>query len=78
MEDDEREKMNVKVASKIRLNLLDEVIHNVIDKESIHIDEIGKKLINKLYVKVQLYGLQMNENANLLEYMNLTWLSLNY
>jgi hypothetical protein len=31
---------------------------------------MGKNLMNKLYVKKQLYGLQMEENTNLLEHLN--------
>jgi hypothetical protein len=31
---------------------------------------MAKNLKNKLYVKKQLYGLQMEENTNLLKYLN--------
>ena len=77
MENDVWEEMDAKAASAIRLNLSDEVIHNVIDVEKV--ESIWKKLeslymtknlTNKLYVKKQLYGLQMKENTNLLEHLN--------
>jgi len=69
--------LDAKAASSIRLNLGDEVIHNVLDSETA--EAIWKKLeglymrknlTNKLYVKKQLYGLQMKEGTNLLEHLN--------
>ena len=77
MENDVWEEMDEKAASAIRLNLLDEVIHNVIDEEKV--ESIWRKLeslymvknlMNKLYVKKQLYGLQMEESTDLLEHLN--------
>jgi hypothetical protein len=77
MDNDVWEEMDAKAASAIHLNLLDEVIHNVIDEdnaksiwqklESLY---MAKNLTNKLYVKKQLYGLQMEENIDLLEHLN--------
>jgi hypothetical protein len=77
MDNDVWEEMDAKAASAIHLNLLDEVIHNVIDEdnaksiwqklESLY---MAKNLTNKLYVKKQLYGLQMEENTDLLEHLN--------
>ena len=55
--------MDAKAACAICINLLDEVIHNVIDVEKV--ESIWKKLeslymvknlTNKLYVKKQLHG----------------------
>jgi len=69
--------MDVKAVSAILLNLLDEVIHNVINgkkAESIlHKLEsryITKNLTNKLYMKKHLYDLQMEENIDQLEHLN--------
>lgn len=77
MTDTEWEEMDEKAASAIRLNLSDEVIHNVLNAdtaeaiwkklESLY---MGKNMTNKLYVKKQLYGLQMQEGADLLEHFN--------
>jgi hypothetical protein len=74
MENDVWEEMDAKAASAIRLNLSNEVIHNVIDEakaeliwqklESLY---MVKNLTNKLYVKKQLYGLQMEENYRSVE-----------
>jgi hypothetical protein len=69
--------MDMKVASAIRLNLSNKVIYNVIDVEKV--ESIWKKLeslymaknlTNKMYVKKQLYGLQIEENTDLLEHLN--------
>jgi hypothetical protein len=77
MDDDDWEEMDAKAASAIRLNLSDEVIHNVIDEEKAKVIwqkleslYMAKNLTNKLYVKKQLYGLQMEENTDLLEHLN--------
>ena len=66
-----------KAASDIRLNLGDEVIHNILEaktaKEVWEILEglyMRKNLTNKLYVKKQLYILHMKEGSDLLEYLN--------
>ena len=77
MENDVWEEIDVKATSVIPLNLSDEVIHNVIDEEKV--ESIWQKLkslymvknlTNKLYVKKQLYGLQIEENTDLLENLN--------
>lgn len=69
--------MVVKATSMIHLNLSDGVIHYVIDKdnpksiwhklESLY---LTKNITNKLYVKKQLYILQMVKNTYLLEHLN--------
>ena len=77
MKSDVWEEMDAKAASVIRLNLSDEVIHNMIDEEmtesiwqKLESLYMAKNLTNKLYVKKQLYGLQMEENTDLLEHLN--------
>lgn len=67
--------MNVKAGNAVCLNLSDEVINNVIGEEKA--EKIWRKL-ESLYmtkdltnhVKKQLYGLQMEENIDLLEHVN--------
>lgn len=77
MKEADWDELDAKAASSIRLNLGDDVIHNVLDSETA--EAIWKKLeglymrknlTNKLYVKKQLYGLQMKEGTNLLEHLN--------
>ena len=68
MKDEEWVEMDEKAASAIRLNLGDEVIHNILEAkiakevwkklEGLY---IRKNLTNKLYVKKQLYSLHMKE-----------------
>ena len=60
--------MDEKAASAIRLNLSNEVIHNILEaKTSKEVWEkleglyMRKNLTNKLYVKKQLYSLHMKE-----------------
>jgi hypothetical protein len=69
--------MDAKTANVICLNLLDGVIYNVIDEEKwetiLHKLEclyMAKNLMNKLYVKKQLYGLKMEKNIDLLKHLN--------
>ena len=65
--------MDEKAASAIRLNLGDEVIHNMLEAKTTK--EVSKKLeglymrknlTNKLYMKKQLYCLHMKEGSDLL------------
>ena len=67
----------MKADSTIHLNLSNEIIHNVIDEEKaesiwkkLESLYMAKNLTNKLYVKKQLYGLQMEENTDLLKHLN--------
>ena len=69
--------MDEKETSIIRLNLGDEVIHNILEaKTTKEIWEkleglyMRKNLTNKLYVKKQLYSLHMKEGSDLLEHFN--------
>ena len=69
--------MDEKVASAIRLNLGDEVIHNILEAKTakevwIKLEGLymWKNLMNKLYVKKQLYSLHMKEGSELLEHLN--------
>ena len=78
MKDIEWVEMDEKAASAIRLNLGDEVIHNIlVAKTSKEVWEkleglyMGKDLANKLYVKKQLYSLHMREGSDLLEHPNM-------
>ena len=78
MKDVEWVEMDEKAASAIRLNLGDEVIHNIlVAKTSKEVWEkleglyMGKDLANKLYVKKQLYSLHMREGSDLLEHPNM-------
>ena len=78
MKDIEWVEMDEKAASAIRLNLCDEVIHNIlVAKTSKEVWEkleglyMGKDLANKLYVKKQLYSLHMREGSDLLEHPNM-------
>jgi len=66
-----------KAASAIRLNLGDEVIHNILEAkttkevwEKLEGLYMRKNLTNKLYMKKQLYSLHMKEGSNLLEHLN--------
>ena len=69
--------MDEKAANAIRLNLGDEVIHNI--QEAKTANEVWEKLeglymrknlTNKLYLKKQLYSLHMKEGFDLLEHLN--------
>ena len=78
MKDIEWVEMDEKAASAIRLNLGDEVIHNIlVAKTSKEVWEkleglyMRKDLANKLYVKKQLYSLHMREGSDLLEHPNM-------
>ena len=78
MKDVEWVEMDKKAASAIRLNLGDEVIHNIlVAKTSKEVWEkleglyMRKDLANKLYVKKQLYSLHMREGSDLLEHPNM-------
>ena len=62
------DEMDEKETSTIRLNLGDEVIHNILEAkttnevwEKLEGLYMRKNLINKLYVKKQLYSLHMKE-----------------
>ena len=78
MKDVEWVEMDEKAASAIRLNLGDEIIHNIlVAKTSKEVWEkleglyMRKDLANKLYVKKQLYSLHMREGSDLLEHPNM-------
>ena len=78
MKDVEWVEMDEKAASAIRLNLGDEVIHNILEAktakevwEKLEGLYMRKNLMNKLYVKKQLYSLHMKEGSNLLEHLNM-------
>ena len=69
--------MDIKAANTIQLSLVDEVMYNVIDEETVtglwsRLETLYmmKSLSNKLYLKKQLYGLRMNERTTVLEYLN--------
>ena len=77
MKDVEWVEMDEKATSAIHLNLGDEVIHNILEAKTAK--EVWKKLeglymrknlMNKLYVKKQLYSLHMKEGSELLEHLN--------
>ena len=77
MKDVEWVEMDEKAASAIRLNLGDEVIHNI--QEAKTVKEVWKKLeglymrknlTNKLYLKKQVYSLHMKEGSDMLEHLN--------
>ena len=77
MSDKNWEKMDDKAASAIRLNLGDEVIHNILEaKTAKQIWKnlkglyMRKNLTNKLYVKKQIYSLQMKDGSDHLEHLN--------
>ena len=77
MKDVEWVEMDEKTASAIHLNLGDEVIHNILEAKTImEVWEkleglyMRKNLMNKLYVKKQLYSLHMKEGSELLEHLN--------
>ena len=69
--------MDEKETSTIRLNLGDEVIHNILEAktakevwEKLEGLYMRKNLTNKLYLKKQLYSLHMKEGSDLLEHLN--------
>ena len=69
--------MDEKAACAIRLNLGDEVIHNILEAktakevwEKLEDLYMRKNLTNKLYVKKQLYSLHLKEGFDLLEHLN--------
>jgi len=71
------EEINLKTASTIQLCLTDEVMHNVMDEETVtglwsklETLYMTKSLSNKLYLKNQLYRLRMNEGTAVLEHLN--------
>jgi hypothetical protein len=77
MSDENWEEMDEKAANAIRLNLGDEVIHNILEAKTA--EQIWKKLeglymrknlTNKLYVKKQIYSLQTKDDSDLLEHLN--------
>lgn len=78
MSNEDWEELELKTASTIRLCLADEVIYNVINEEStpklwMELESlyIKKSLMNKLFMKKQLYILRMVEGTNMLEHLNL-------
>jgi len=71
------EEMDLKAASTIQLCLVDKVMYNVIDEETVtglwsRLETLymTKSLSNKLYLKKQLYGLRMKEGTVVLEHLN--------
>ena len=69
--------MDEEAAGAIRLNLGDEVIHNILAAKTVkEVWEkleglyIRKNLTIKLYVKKQLYSLHMKEGLDMLEHLN--------
>ena len=77
MKDVEWVEMDEKAASAIRLNLGDEVIHNIQEAktakevwEKLEGLYMRKNLTNKLYLKKQLYSLHMKEGSDMLEHLN--------
>jgi len=69
--------MDLKAASTIQLYLADEVMYDVMDKETttrlcsrLETLYITKSLSNKLYLKKQLYVLHMKEGTTVLEHLN--------
>ena len=77
MKDVEWVEMDEKAASAIRLNLGDEVIHNIQEAktakevwEKLEGLYMRKNLTNKLYEKKQLYSLHMKGGLDLLEHLN--------
>ncbi len=62
-----------KATSAIHLNLSDEVIHNILEAQAaeqiwkkLKVIYMRKNLTNKLYVKKQLYSLQIKDDPHLL------------
>ena len=69
--------MNLKAASTIQLCLADDVMYNVMDKETVtglwsRLETLYmmKSLSNKLYLKKQLYELHMKEGTTVFKYLN--------
>ena len=68
--------MDEEAAGAIRLNLGDEVIHNILAAKTVKevwekLESIymRKNLTNKLYAKKQLYSLHIKEGSDLLEHL---------
>ena len=77
MKDEEWVEIDEKATSIIRLNLGDEVIHNILKAktakevwEKLEGLYMRKNLMNKLYVKKQLYSLHMKDSSDLLKHLN--------
>ena len=77
MKGEEWIEMDEKAASTIRLNLGDEIIHNILEVkttkevwEKLEGHYMRKNLTIKLYVKKQLYSLHMKEGSDMLEHLN--------
>jgi len=77
MEDDERNDIDFCAKATIILCLLDEVLYNVMNEEitfdlccRLEILYIMKSLSNKLFMKKQLYSLQMKKGSPILQYHN--------
>jgi len=70
--------LDERAASTIRLHLSDDVVNNIIDEETVRYiwtrlesQYISKTLTNKLYLKKQLYTLDMRECTNSLSHLNM-------
>ena len=77
MKDEEWVEIDEKATSIIRLSLGDEVIHNIPEAktakevwEKLEGLYMRKNLMNKLYVKKQLYSLHMKDSSDLLKHLN--------
>ena len=77
MDPEDWEEMKIKAAGTIRLCLSDQVLYHVIDLESpneiwgkLEAQFLDKTAPNKLYLKQELYGLKMQEGADLTEHVN--------
>lgn len=75
--DEDWVEMEERAVSAIRLNLSDEVLQYVVDLKSalqvwakLESIYMTKSLTNKLFLKKQLYSLQMEEGSDLLEHIN--------
>ena len=76
MIDENWEEIDEKAASAIRLNLGDEVIHNILEAKTV--EQIWKKLeglymrknLTNKYMRKQIYNFQMKNSSDLLEHLN--------
>ena len=77
MDPEDWAEMQIKAAGTIRLSLADQVLYHVMDEESpsaiwttLETQFLDKTAPNKLFLKQELYGLKMQEGANLTEHVN--------
>lgn len=77
MEDDDWEEIQLQAAATIRLCLSDQVMYHVMEEtspkiiwEKLEAQFMSKTLTNKLYLKQKLYGLKMQEGADLTAHVN--------